>query len=1609
MSDASFGDNLIDPLVDPLLGDLSESIPTVTTDKLDYAPGETVTITASGFDPGSSIQFSLADDPNDPGDDGDADIYTPFTVTDGSEGDLDGQVDGKVVTTWTVPTDNNSTGSGTPDALNATLNLTAIGTGADGTLGTADDQVATTTFTDGNPSLTLNQWETTTDQWANGQANSNQATYLEGDVVPFSLEASNLTVGTTYGIRINLNTYQSNTDAGGFLYLDTYNRSITPLPDNFSHTGTLGTPTVDSTFTFTDPSYANPGLQFYVANADVLSVTYSLSPDGLNRYADVRFKANAANENDGEATAEIYWGQRLALPNEVVTTANTGGSLGASGFTGGSLQTKVEGTGAAGTTWVTPSNAVQLMPGVVQQGAISGYKWNDLNANGVKDANELGLAGWTINLYKDNGNNVFDAGDTLVTTRVTSNGTTDANDDGLINSADLGFYKFAPIVRGTYFVTETQQSGWTQTFPNNNLWGPLTIDENTPQRTNINFGNFKNISLSGYKWNDIDGDGVWDSNETGLANWTIQLDKNNDGTIDATTTTDSTGKYTFTNLGPGTYKVTEQNQAGWTQTFGTAGYTFTAISGTNLAGTSGTATTYNFGNTITNLAPAINIEKTVNPTSISEGSTGPVTYTYVLTNTDPTPSDIDPLTIQNLVDDNGTSGNAADDFDLVKNGVLQPGVTLNKTGGDQDNFLEVGETWTYQITRNLPAQNAGTSLTNIAKVSAVDDEGTAATDTDDATVTYNNADPAIKVVKTASTNVVTEGTPTDITYIYKLTNESSTSTDPLTILNINDDQLGDLSAEYVSGDDGDNLLEKGETWIYQATATGVVLNADEELTNVVTVSAEDDEGTPTSDTDTQTVTGENADPAIKVVKTASTNVVTEGTPTDITYTYKLTNESSTSTDPLTILNINDDQLGDLSAEYVSGDDGDNLLEKGETWIYQATATGVVLNADEELTNVVTVSAEDDEGTPTSDTDTQTVTGENADPAIKVVKTGPDTVLVGGASVTYNFTITADPTNVSTDPIEITSLTDDKLGNLLSAAQTAWLNAGNTLQDINGDGKMGIVLNPNQSFNFNYTTTLNLSQGQTHTNVVTVKGVDDENTLVQDDDPHSIKAVAPKIDVEKLVSVDGGLTFVDADNPSGPNLNQGTNPIFKFVVTNTGDVPLSNITLSDSNFDLNGNAPGTTINIASLAANDGQTGGQDEYVFTFTAPWQSGQHTNTATVSANYTDSAGNTVNLSDSDNANYFGTANVGQITPTGVNVNQYINGTAPDFSDYYASQGGVIQYNTNKGKINNTNPGVFFYYTGLSNAIKGFDGPDAGTAPDPMTIYVNQSNNGLDVVGGASNPGNVEWNFGVTTSDVKLFKVTDVNNSKTIDAGDTATQVQLQSSQIVLGIGANKGDVTVNFTPDAVGSLYVLSVQYNTGSVVGLPQGNFPTVNYSFNTDVGNNGTIEETDTKGITLKYKFATPLTLDGTPTAGGSVLTKAQLEPIVSAAIDYWAQQGVDAKSLKQLEKTDIIIGDLGGSLLGESVRDGLIVKLDDDAAGYGWSESLDAVNPDRVDLLSALTHEFGHILGYDHSDMGEALGVGERHLPLDAHDPLNTQPLLGLDADKVLAVPAIAVP
>jgi hypothetical protein len=136
--------------------------------------------------------------------------------------------------------------------------------------------------------------------------------------------------------------------------------------------------------------------------------------------------------------------------------------------------------------------------------------------------------------------------------------------------------------------------------------------------------------------------------------------------------------------------------------------------------------------------------------------------------------------------------------------------------------------------------------------------------------------------------------------------------------------------------------------------------------------------------------------------------------------------------------------------------------------------------------------------------------------------------------------------------------------------------------------------------------------------------------------------------------------------------------------------------------------------------------------------------------------------------------------------------------------------------------------------------------------------------------------------------------------------------------------------------------------------------------------------------------------------GYQLDEATLSSVVDAAIALWTQAlGAGDSRLEALAGLHVSIADLPGLALGQTI--GNAVTLDINAAGHGWyvdaspasssefslgvdhalyaGESSAAFN--RMDLLTVVAHEIGHVLGFEHQDqriypwMSESLLTGER--------------------------------
>ncbi|MBI5216969.1 MAG: choice-of-anchor D domain-containing protein [Ignavibacteriae bacterium] len=193
----------------------------------------------------------------------------------------------------------------------------------------------------------------------------------------------------------------------------------------------------------------------------------------------------------------------------------------------------------------------------VTAGSISGMKFEDLDADGVKDNGEPGLSGWKI----------------YISGAMTDSTTTDAN----------GAYAFEDIDEGDYVVSEGMQQGWYQSYPAN---GTHSISLTAGQaQTGVDFGNYRLASLAGRKYEDANGDSTG-TNDAGIQNWAIYIN----GTTSDTMMTDAAGAYLFSGLRPGTYTISENQSAGWTVTQPASGvYQVNLQSGQARTG-------YNFGN-----------------------------------------------------------------------------------------------------------------------------------------------------------------------------------------------------------------------------------------------------------------------------------------------------------------------------------------------------------------------------------------------------------------------------------------------------------------------------------------------------------------------------------------------------------------------------------------------------------------------------------------------------------------------------------------------------------------------------------------------------------------------------------------------------------------------------------------------------------------------------------------------------------------------------------------------------------------------------------------------------------------------------------------------------
>jgi hypothetical protein len=132
---------------------------------------------------------------------------------------------------------------------------------------------------------------------------------------------------------------------------------------------------------------------------------------------------------------------------------------------------------------------------------------------------------------------------------------------------------------------------------------------------NYNFGEVTAVTIAGMVYTDVNGNGLLDTGEPGVANVTLTLSgTNNQGqTVTATTTTAANGTYSFSKdssgnpLLPGTYQITETTPTGFVQVAANVGTVNGSLDGTEASagqissiflGSGQNGINYNFGLTL---------------------------------------------------------------------------------------------------------------------------------------------------------------------------------------------------------------------------------------------------------------------------------------------------------------------------------------------------------------------------------------------------------------------------------------------------------------------------------------------------------------------------------------------------------------------------------------------------------------------------------------------------------------------------------------------------------------------------------------------------------------------------------------------------------------------------------------------------------------------------------------------------------------------------------------------------------------------------------------------------------------------------------------------------
>ena len=249
---------------------------------------------------------------------------------------------------------------------------------------------------------------------------------------------------------------------------------------------------------------------------------------------------------------------------------------------------------------------------------------------------------------------------------------------------------------------------------------------------------------------------------------------------------------------------------------------------------------------------------------------------------------------------------------------------------------------------------------------------------------------------TNSANVSTASVGATVIYSFILEHDPGSDGTPVSGIAITDTVLGVISGPQL-GDDGDNVLELGETWTYTKSYV-IPPNAQNLLTNNASVSGN---GGTVTDSDGHTL-DVAFNPVLLVTKSVNAGTSGHNVGDTVNYTYQVTHDPTSDGSPVSITSINDDKTG--TPTMTGGDTNtNNTLDQGEIWTY--TDNYVIQPEDpNNLVNMVTVTGTDRDVPADTIQDSHSASWDvNFLPVLEIEKQGPISADVG-VTVDYIFKV-----------------------------------------------------------------------------------------------------------------------------------------------------------------------------------------------------------------------------------------------------------------------------------------------------------------------------------------------------------------------------------------------------------------------------------------------------------------------------------------------------------------------------------------------------------------------------------------------------------------------------